>query len=157
MQIWKYPEKIIPCISCEFSSYLSVKFAKCLQTYCNNQEDLTWQEILQTSIYLFKVSWNDHLVNYFSLMYRYGINTNILHLTFSRAELWSFCIQCQSFQEHLIKKTKDLTIYGILCQNIRIFKGHLFKYYPVKIPQNCFISSTYLNQTCVQVSNFHVH
>ena len=27
-----------------------------------------------------------HLVNYFSLMYRYGIDTNILHLTFSRAE-----------------------------------------------------------------------
>ena len=28
----------------------------------------------------------DHLVNYFRLMYRYGINTNILHLIFSRAE-----------------------------------------------------------------------
>ena len=33
-----------------------------------------------------KVRWNDQLVTYFSLMCRYGINTNILHLTFSRAE-----------------------------------------------------------------------
>ena len=33
-----------------------------------------------------KVRWNDQLVTYFSLMYRYGINTNILHLTFSRTE-----------------------------------------------------------------------
>ena len=37
-------------------------------------------------LHLFKVRWNDHLVSYFSLMYRYGVNTNILHLTFSRAE-----------------------------------------------------------------------
>ena len=111
--------------------------------------------------------------------------------------------------EHLIKKTNELTIYGILCQNFRIFNRqelaflfqvqeklkacknskldflsscfiaddrhvkfvwlrevvlsehdnlhfgenmHLFKHYPVKITQNSFISSTYLNQTCVQVS-----
>ena len=35
---------------------------------------------------LFKVPWNDDLVSYFPLLYHYGINTNILHLTFSRAE-----------------------------------------------------------------------
>ena len=58
-----------------------------------DQEDFIWQEIWRTSIHLFKVGWNDHLVNYFPLMYRYGINTNILHLTFSRAEFWSFCIK----------------------------------------------------------------
>ena len=43
-----------------------------------NQEDFTWQETWRTSIHLFKVHWNDHLVNFFPLMYRYGINTNIL-------------------------------------------------------------------------------
>ena len=43
-----------------------------------NQEDFTWQETWRTSIHLFKVRWNDHLVNFFPLMYRYGINTNIL-------------------------------------------------------------------------------
>ena len=44
---------------------------------------------VMTNLYpfnLFKILWNDHLVNYFPLIYRYGINTNILHLTFSRAE-----------------------------------------------------------------------
>ena len=41
-----------------------------------------------------QVRWNDHLVNYFPLMYRYGINTIILHLTFSRAEFRSFRIKC---------------------------------------------------------------
>ena len=44
--------------------------------------------------HLFKVRWNDHLVSYFSLMYCYGINTNILHLTFSLAGFSSFRIKC---------------------------------------------------------------
>ena len=37
-----------------------------------------------TTMYL--VRWNDHLVSYFPLIYHYGINTNILLLTFSRGE-----------------------------------------------------------------------
>ena len=52
-----------------------------------HQEDLTLQETSRTSLQLFEVPWNDHLVNYFSLMYRCKINTNILHLTFSRADI----------------------------------------------------------------------
>ena len=35
-----------------------------------------------TNLYLFKVSWNGHLVSYFSLMYRGGTNTNLLPLKF---------------------------------------------------------------------------
>ena len=31
---------------------------------------------------------------------------------------------------------------------------HLFKYYPVKAPQNCFYSFNYSNQSCIQVSKF---
>ena len=31
---------------------------------------------------------------------------------------------------------------------------HLFKYYPVKVPQICFNSFNYSNQTCIQVSKF---
>ena len=58
----------------------------------SNQEDFTWQEIWRTSIYLFKVRWSDHLGNYFPLFYRHGVNTNILHLTISRAEFYSFRI-----------------------------------------------------------------
>ena len=50
----------------------------CRQHSLMNQEDFTWQETWRTSIHLFKVRWNDHLVNFFPLMYRYGINTNIL-------------------------------------------------------------------------------
>ena len=38
------------------------------------------------SIYSRFVGGNDHLVSYFSLMYFYGINTNILHLPFSIVE-----------------------------------------------------------------------
>ena len=45
-----------------------------------DQEDIAWQEIWRTSVNLFKVRWNDHLVNYFLLMYCYGINANILHI-----------------------------------------------------------------------------
>ena len=40
-----------------------------------------------------QVRWNDHLEN-IPLMHRYGINTNILNLGFSRAEFWSFHIKC---------------------------------------------------------------
>ena len=32
--------------------------------------------------------------------------------------------------------------------------AHLFKYYPVKVAQNCVNSFSYSNQTCVQVFKF---
>ena len=51
-----------------------------------DQEDFIRQEIRRTSIHLFEVGSNEHLVNYFPRMYCYGINKNMLHLTFSRAE-----------------------------------------------------------------------
>ena len=41
-------------------------------------------KLLIASIDLFEVCWNDHLMNYFSRMHRYGINTNVFLLTFSR-------------------------------------------------------------------------
>ena len=31
---------------------------------------------------------------------------------------------------------------------------HLINYYPVKVPQNCFNSFNFSNQTCIQVSKF---
>ena len=31
---------------------------------------------------------------------------------------------------------------------------HVLKCYPMKVPQNCFNSSNYLNQTCIQGSKF---
>ena len=34
---------------------------------------------------------------------------------------------------------------------------NLFKYYPVKVPQNCFNSFSYSNQTCIQVSKCSLH
>ena len=110
-----------------------------------------------------------------------------------------------------MKKTNELTVYGVFCRNVSIFyrqelaslfqvqeklkpsrnsksnfpstcfiahdshviivglhlvvcskhdilhfwdNVHLFKYYPVKAPQNCFYSFNYSNQTCIQVSKF---
>ena len=41
---------------------------------------------LTNPFHLFKIRWSDHLVSYFSLMYCYGNDTDILHLIFSRAE-----------------------------------------------------------------------
>ena len=69
-----------------FNSTLSSLVEGKAQSSKQGNLDLTWQEIWWPSIHLFKVFWNDHLVNYFPLMYRYGITTNILYLTFSRAE-----------------------------------------------------------------------
>lgn len=54
------------------------------------QEGFTWQKIWQSSIYLFKVPWNGHLVSYFSLMDCCEIKTDLLVLTFSCAELLFF-------------------------------------------------------------------
>ena len=52
----------------------------------------------------------------------------------------------------------------IVCLHIVVFSEHdilhfwdnvqLFKYYPVKVLQNCFNSFNYSNQTCIQVSKF---
>ena len=52
------------------------------------------KEIWRTSIHLFKVRWNDRLVDYFPPMCRYRINTNILHVIFSCVEFWSLCTKC---------------------------------------------------------------
>ena len=109
------------------------------------------------------------------------------------------------------EKTNELTIYGLLCQNVTTFyrqelaslfqaqeklkacrnsklnfssccfiandsrvkiawlhvvvfsehdilhfwnNVHLFKYYPMKVPQNCFNYFNYSNQTCIQVFKF---
>ena len=40
-------------------------------------------KLLIASVYLFEVCWNDHLMNYFSRLHRYGINTNIAFNIFS--------------------------------------------------------------------------
>ena len=90
-------------LSREFSE-LALFWCTILYSDWLKQEDFIWQEIWRTSIHLFKVVWYDHLVNHFPLMYRYGINTNILHLTFSCAEFWSFRIKYESLQEYLMKK-----------------------------------------------------
>ena len=79
-------------------------------SYCNwyGQEDFTWQEIWRTCIYLSRVRWNDHLVNNFSLMYHYGINTNILN--------FKFLVITGISNE----RRNELTIYSILCRNVEI-------------------------------------
>ena len=41
--------------------------------------------VVTPPVHLFEVRWNNHLVNYFSLMHHYGINTSLLTLTISRA------------------------------------------------------------------------
>ena len=53
------------------------------------------EKILLDRIYiLFNIHSNNHLVSYFSLMYCYGISTDILHLTLSHAKFQSFRIKC---------------------------------------------------------------
>ena len=44
-----------------------------------------------TNLYQASLEWR--FSEYFPLMYRYGINTNILYLMFSRREFWSFRIK----------------------------------------------------------------
>ena len=79
-------QRITVPYSCVFFFLLKSKETCAMSySYCN-QDEFTRQETWQASVHLFKVRWNEHLVSYFSLMYRYGINTIILHLTFSRAE-----------------------------------------------------------------------
>ena len=62
---------------------LVLKFGSC-------NTSLDWRYDQSLSIYSIKVSWNDHLVSYFLLIYHYGINTNIFYLTFSRGEFNHF-------------------------------------------------------------------
>ena len=76
--------------------------------------------MLRTAIHLFKVRWKDHLVNYFPLMYHYGINKNSAFIIFScRIVIISYkmLIITGLYNE----KTSQLTIYGMLCQNVTIF------------------------------------
>ena len=52
-------------------------------------------------------------------MYRYGINTNIFHLTFSRILIILYKILIVTGISN--KKTNELIIYGILCRNVTTF------------------------------------
>ena len=80
----------------------------------------TWQEIWRTSIHLFKVHWNDHLVSYFSLMYRYGINKKILFLTFS-GRILIISYKMLTITGVSNEKRNKLTIYAIFSRNVTIF------------------------------------
>ena len=106
-------KRYIVCLFNKFVCYF-------LEQVRSHQENLTWQEIWRTFICLFKVPWNDHLVNYFPLMYRYGINTNILHLTFFSCATVIISYKMLIITGIWIEKTNELTIYGILCRKVNI-------------------------------------
>ena len=77
---------------CRIALYLCLNFALLplkVNTWLNFQpRRFNLTRDTTNSIHLFRVCWNDHLLNYFPPMYLYGINTNILLWTFSRAEMW---------------------------------------------------------------------
>ena len=100
-------------------------------SYCNwyGQEDFTWQEIWRTCIHLFNVRWNYHLMSYLSLMYRYGINTNILYFNsfmtearHERVNIFSCRILIISYKMLIMtgisnERRNELTIHALLCRN----------------------------------------
>ena len=58
---------------------------------------------------------------YFSLMYRYGINTNTLHLTFFSCRI-SFLLYKMLIITGISMETRnELTIYATLCRNVSMF------------------------------------
>ena len=66
--------------------------------HLSQQENFTLQEIWRTSLPFSEL---------FFVNVSFGINKNILHLTFPRAEFWSFRIKCKSLQEYLMTKIND--------------------------------------------------
>ena len=72
------------------------------------QENFIWQELWKP---LFEVRWNDHFVNYFYLMNRWEINTNLLLLAFSSA------ISCNIFW----KNNWINNLYKTSCRSVTIF------------------------------------
>ena len=130
---------------------------------------------------LFKFRWNDDLVNYFFLMYCYGINTNIFHLTFSH-ELTISAILCRNVTVFPIRAgffiSSAAKIENVLVFKVKLFEQlfiddshvkiewlhvviftehdllHLLKHYPVKVTENCFNSFNCPNQTGMLVSKF---
>ena len=83
-----------------------------------NHEDFTWQVILR--IYI-KLLWNCHLLSYFPLIHRCGINANLLLLTFSHAKFKLFF--CKMLTTELIsyETANELSIYAKLCRNVTSF------------------------------------
>ena len=84
---------------------------------------------ISSSIRLFKVRWNDHLVNYFPLMHRYGINTKILHLTFFLCTIVIILYKMLIITGISNEKTNELTIYGISCRKVTIFYRQELAYF----------------------------
>ena len=145
-----------------------------------NLGDFIWQEVWQTCLHLFEVRSNDHLVNYFSLMHRCGINKNLLenvnhysntewnnkwfnhiceimlkrrnilptraslfqvqeNLRACRNSKWSLSSTC------LITGDKNYILAHILTKTLFcIFQimSIYSKYFPIKVHQNCYDSSS---------------
>ena len=67
-------------------------------------------------------------MSYFSLIYRYEINTNILHLTFSHVELR---VKCLSLEEYLMKRQMNYNICNnIMLKNAIFYQKDLASLFP---------------------------
>ena len=78
------------------------------------QGDFIRQEIWLTSVHLFEVHWNDHLVTYFFLMHHCEINKNLLPLTFSSRNILIIYNKILIITVICNETTNELTIYAKL-------------------------------------------
>ena len=81
---------------------------------------------LDKTLFIIQVCWNDHLVTYFSLMYRYKISTNTLH-TFKISSCRILIISCKMLIITAIFNETNIYIYIYLFIYIYIY---LFIYIP---------------------------
>ena len=65
---------------------------------------------LDKTLFIIQVCWNDHLVTYFSLMYRYKISTNTLH-TFKISSCRILIISCKMLIITAIFNETNIYIY----------------------------------------------
>ena len=99
-----------------------------------------------------KVRWNDHLMNYFPLVYRYGIKYIAFNIFSCRILIVSYKILIITGISN--EKTNELTIYGILCQIVTLFyrqelaslfqvqeKLKAFRSSKLNFPSSCFIAN----------------
>ena len=104
-----------------------------------------------------QVRWNDHLVNYFPLMYRYGINIYCI---------WHFLVKILIILYKMLiitgistEKTNELTIYGILSQNVTLFyRQQLVSLFQVQEKSKaCRISKLNFSNSCFIADDSYVN
>ena len=142
---WPYSDEHLVSLWNQYNRILIILYKMLIITGISNEKtnELTIYGILCWNVTIF---YRQELVSLFQVQEK---------LKACRSSKLNFSSSCFIADDSHVK-TERLHVVVFSKHDILHFwdNVHLFKYYPVKVPQNCFDSFNCSNQTCIQISKF---